>query len=839
MKKNILLPSLILVILFGIFAVFSSKTKKENTKNLYAPNDQLFFQRAYPDFNALSSLNAWQETMGKIAIQIKDNQNRGIWDSPWLLEGPGNIGARFNTIAVNPVDNDIIYAGAAVGGLFKTTDGGQTWNPIFDDKPYLAIGSIKLDPQNPNIVYAGTGDPNIGGYSFVGDGLYKSTDGGTTWTNIGLDYVHIISKIIIHPTNSNIIYVGAMGLPFERDNDRGLYKTTDGGLNWTQVLFVADQAGISDMVIDPANPDILYAASWDRIRNMQESTYYGNNAKIWKTVNEGTTWTPIMNGLPQGDLGRIAIGISQQNSNKLYASVTGTDSQLEGVYQSTNGGAGWNKQDANNINPNILGGFGWYFGTLGVNPTNDDEIWVLGVGVEKSTNGGMDFEDGDLFYDMHADKHDLQFVGNTLYMATDGGMYQSVNGGQSWIDIENIATNQFYRIALNPHEKEMYYGGVQDNGSVGGNATLIDNWDKYYGGDGFQMRFDPTNPDLYYCESQNLNLVYYDANQGGFNDHTSGIDPNDRLPWDAPFTLSAFNPNRQYCGTHRIYRCYQGAGKDWFPISDDITDGIIFSPNMHFVTWVEESPVDSTVVYACTSDANVYITNDDADTWNKRDSGLPQYYATSIHPSPNIAASAYVTFSGYRYNDNTPHIYKTTNYGVNWTPISGDLPPFAVNDLFIYPNDEKIMFAATDAGVYGTKDGGISWNRVGNNMPIIPVYDVEMDTSSKILVAGTHGRSIMTYNVADILTPVSIYNPAEKISVTVFPNPTTDFLSVKIQDNTSLGEKVNIKICALSGTVLIQTDCPDYIPVGTLSPGTYLTVIETPKTRYTTKWVKR
>lgn len=839
MTNKILIPSLILVILFTIPAFFTLTKTKNQSQHQFAPDDQFFIQRMYPDMNAKASVNAWLETMKKVSVQVENNQERGIWDNPWLLEGPGNIGARFNTLAIHPVNNDIIYAGAAVGGLYKTTDGGQTWNPIFDENPYLAIGAVELDPQNPDIVYVGTGDPNIGGYSFVGDGLYKSTDGGATWTNIGLDFVHIISRIIIHPTNSSIMYVGAMGLPFERDNDRGLYKTTDGGQTWTQVLFIADQAGVSDLVIDPNNPDILYAASWDRIRNMQESTYYGSNAKIWKTTNAGTNWVPVMNGLPQGDLGRIRIGISQQNSSKLYSVVTGTDSQLEGVYQTTDGGANWNKQDANNINANILGGFGWYFGKIGVNPADDDEIWVLGVGVEKSTNGGMDFDNGDAFYDMHADKHDLQFVGNTLYMATDGGIYQSQNDGQSWQDIENIATNQFYRIAMNPHQPGMYYGGVQDNGSVGGNASLINNWEKYYGGDGFQMRFDPSNPDLYYCESQNLNLVYYDASQGGFNDHTSGIDPNDRLPWDAPFTLSTFNPKRQYCGTHRIYRCYEGAGKDWFPISDDITDGVIFSPNMHFVTWVEESPVDSTVVYACTSDANVYVTNDNATTWNKRDNGLPQYYTTSVHPSPNNAATAYVTFSGYRYNDNTPHIYKTTNYGVSWTPVSGDLPPFAVNDIVIFPNDEKIMFAATDAGVYGTQDGGTTWNRVGNNMPIIPVYDVEIDTSAQILVAGTHGRSIMTYDIADILTPVSIANPKTFVSLSIYPNPAFDYLSVKVPENFSRSAKLNIRICSLSGSTLIQTDCPDYIPVGDLPSGTYLTVIETEKSRNMAKWIKR
>lgn len=735
---------------------YTAEYAEARLAKMQEPSEHFYVQRAYPD-EALD-LKGYEQALGIARRQYAGSQadaSRSTTNK-WTVQGPGNIGGRINVVEIHPTNNNIIYVGSTAGGIHKTTDGGLTWLPIFDDFTHLAIGEITLDPSNPDIVYAGTGDPNITGFPFIGDGVYKSLDGGQTWNYIGLEDQRIVSRIVVDPTDSLIVYVATMGLPFERNTDRGLYKSTDGGMTWTQSLFVSDQAGIIDLIMDPFDANVLYAASWDRIRTNQESLVSGPDAGIWKSTDKGLTWNLLSNGLPPSPQGRIGLTISQQTAGLLYALYVDTNSNVGGVFQSTNGGTGWTDVTGD-IAPNVLGGFGWYFGQIRVNPQNDAELWVLGVDLWRSQNTGNNwFMVGPPWwtYDVHADKHDLQYTSNgDIYLTTDGGLYKSTNNGNTWTDIENIANTQFYRVAVNPFQPTTYYGGAQDNGSTGGDTSNFNSWPRIFGGDGFQMRFDPDNANIWYAETQRGGLRYSTDTGNSFSSHTQNIDDTDRRNWDMPFILSSFNPARQYTGTYRVYRNTTGAGGIWNPISPDLTDGVIFGNNFHTISTVEESSVDEDILYAGTSDGNVWVSSNLGLNWTNITDSLPDRYVTSIKASQVDDSTAFVTHSGYKYNDFFPHIHKTTDLGATWIDISGDLPPIAINDVYLYPNSDEIIFVATDGGVYGTQNGGLTWNRIGDNMPIIPVYDLEIEPTTQTLIAGTHARSIMTFNLGEFLLP--------------------------------------------------------------------------------------
>ena len=519
-------------------------TDPDPWESKHEPDDQFMMQRAWPDtaFDMKAYTYGVQEALQALATRGPES-----FPGDWKVEGPGNIGARINTIAVDPTNQQIIYVGFGRGGVWKTTNLGQNWVPVFDDQPFQAIGDIEIDPQNPNVIYVGTGDPNISGYPAIGDGVYKSIDGGQTWTHLGLTETRICSKVLVDPSNSDIVYVATMGLPFEPNSDRGLYKSVDGGLSWEQILFFSYQSGVCDLLIDPQNPATLYAAGWDRIRNNYQSIVTGPASKIWKTTDGGQNWTTLTGGLPQEDLGRIGLAMSGTNSSVIFAEYIGTNSQLFGIFKSTNGGQSWQQlptdEDLNGLSANALGGFGWYFAKIRVNPQNDNDILILGVDVWRTTNSGQSWymETPPWWtYEVHADKHDLVFGaagGNYVYLlATDGGLY--MKSDQQFIDMENIPASQFYRVAYNPHVPQNYYGGMQDNGSSGGNASNINDWPRIYGGDGFQMAFHPDEPTIFFAETQYGNIRM--TLDGGNSFSTASIQPGDadRKNWDMPFLIS-------------------------------------------------------------------------------------------------------------------------------------------------------------------------------------------------------------------------------------------------------------------------------------------------------------
>jgi photosystem II stability/assembly factor-like uncharacterized protein len=710
--------------------------------------------------------------------------------------------------------------------VWKTTDGGETWNPIFDQQTFLCIGDIELDPNNPDIVYVGTGDPNIGINAAIGDGLWRSTNGGQTWQSLGLEDQAIVTKIIIQPNGT--LYVATAGNPFERNNDRGVYMSTNDGQTWTQSLFIDNQTGVAGLVEDPTNPNILYATSWTRIRTNQEGTSVSTQGGVWKTIDGGQNWTRLGGGLPNFKVGRAGIDIDATNPNRLAVIFADTTSEFQNIYLTTDGGQTWTNPPNNGLDFGFQGGFAWYFGKVKINPFNPQDIWICGVEMWRSRDGGINwFRTTPDWHIVHPDMHDIQFIdASTVIIATDGGVYRSKNVGYNWTKIENIPTTQVYRVAYNPNRPERYYGGAQDNGIFRGDATLANQWSLLWEGDGFQAVFHPSNANIFYYEIQYGSISGTTKSGQSFFNGSEGLIG--RRYWDMPFFMSKHDPNVMFAGTYRAYISF-GHPAVWAPISEDLTDGVIFGNIYHTISALDESQLVQKRLYVGTTDGNVWR-SDNAATWTNITAGLPDRFVSSVRPSPAFPDRVYVSHTGYRNNDFTAHIHRSDDKGQTWQPISGNMPPVAVYDLYIVPNtQDKVICAATDAGVFATRDGGLSWTRLANGMPTVRTLSLARNDAQNTLMAGTFARSIMSYPL-DSLTQGIAPTPGV-YSLKAWPNLIRAGQSVQIElPGLPINQQANIQIVAPNGSSIWQ-ETRRGIEVGSMTynfancaPGTYIVV---------------
>ncbi|MGE0561109.1 MAG: WD40/YVTN/BNR-like repeat-containing protein [Flavobacteriales bacterium] len=694
--------------------------------------------------------------------------------------GPALMSGRVSDIEGHPKNSKVIYIGTAGGGVWKSNDGGVMFNSIFDDY-CQSIGCVAIDPNKPdNVVWVGTGETWTRNSVSVGDGIYKSNDGGNTWTKMGLEKSDRISSIQINPKNSDEIYVGVLGALWGDSEERGVYKTIDGGKTWEKIFYIDNKTGCSDLVMDPNDSKIMYASFWEYRRTAWSFNSGGLNSALYKTIDGGKTWNKIHNGYPAGKLGRIAVAIAPSNSQIVYSVIETEKPEKNGLYRSEDGGASWKHLNAD---------FGlvvrpFYFSRIVVDPKNPDVLVKAGLFGSISKDGGKTFKG---LGAMHPDIHDIWFDVNDsekLFSATDGGLYRSLNQGTTMEQIENLPICQFYHIAVDNQEPYNIYGGLQDNGSWFGPSASpggveARDWEVIGVGDGFRVYPHPTDPNIMYSEMQGAENVWrYDAKKR----QTRTIqplpvegDPKLRFNWNAAMTTSPNKPDRFYVGSQFVHRS-DDKGDNWTKISPDLTtndktkqqqenSGGLSKDNSgaenHCTIFtIAESPLDAQIIWAGTDDGNVQVTQDDGKTWTNvtpNIKGLPaNTWCYHIEASKFGKGTAYAVFDGHTKNDKNAYAFKTTDFGKTWKSIvTNDVYGFA-RSLQEDLENENLLFLGTEFGLYVTVDGGLNWSKFTNNMPATAVHYLEMHPKTNDLIMGTHGRGII---IIDDISPLRQIKP--------------------------------------------------------------------------------
>lgn len=829
---------LALLVFTGIF-VYSCFLKSDKTDTpAKKPNDWAFLQRSFPygDINQ----EAYREALKRAADMKKEysnRENRASWD----FAGPLNIGGRITAVALHPTDQQTFYVGAASGEIFKTEDGGLSFTTIFDEQPSLSIGDMVLAPSNPEIIYVGTGEANPGGGSVAYDGLgvFRSEDGGTTWSDMGLHESGSIGKMVVHPANTDICYVAAMGRMFSTNPERGIFKTTDGGLNWEKVLYLNDSTGAVDVVMNPENPEILYASMWERTRRPDRRHYGGESCGIYKTTDGGANWTELTSGLPSGpDVGRIGISLAPSNPDILYSIYADEVGYFAGIFKTTNGGETWTQTNDGALG-NMYSSYGWWFGRIRVDPVNPQVAYAIGFDLYKTTNGGNSWSN--IGWSVHVDQHDLYahpLNPNYVVLGNDGGVYISQNAGNSWTFLQNLPITQFYTVDVDYQNPDRLYGGTQDNGTNRTMTGNLDDWVNIYGGDGFYVLVNPQNNQYVYAEYQYGGLGRSTDGGYSFMYATNGISGSDRFNWSSPLVFDPNNPQTLYYGGNRLYKSTNHAA-NWTAISSDLSNGPgQYNQTYGTITTISVSKINGQVIYAGTDDANVWVTQNGGGNWTKISDELPERWVTRVAADPFDEATAYVTFSGYRYDEYLPHIFRTIDFGQTWEDISGDLPEAPINDIIVDPTLDSALYIATDVGVFASWNLGQNWGLLGLGLPNVPVCDLVFHDELRMLIAATYGRSMFRIDVDQFVGTNEIAKADQEILI--YPNPANDFIIVKILEPRSFSY---YQITDLNGKVIShgqihQSSQEIKIDVSNLAFGTYFIRISGNSGKLMKKFVK-
>lgn len=790
------LPSSLYISLIFFVAVAALKTDRQNVQATskwtppgLSPSDWMAMQRAYPQgmINQESYLQAMEQTR-----QMMNSDDRS--STIWTFAGPENIGGRLTDIEVSPVNADYIYLGAASGGVLFSDNGGTSWQNLFNNMPVISVGDLAIDPSNPNTIWCGTGEANSSSFSFLGDGIYRSDDGGFNWQHKGLSRSAYIGRVIVGHSNSNRVYAAACGNLFSSNDERGVYRTADGGNTWQRVLYVTDSTAAIDLVQHPTDPDILYATMWERVRGLTYRRSFGASSGIYKTVNGGNTWTKLTSGLPSGQVGRIGIDISKSDPEILYAVCDLPNSDV-GVYKTTNGGTTWTRTNDGYLY-GMMSNFGWYFGQIRIDPADPDKVFVMGVPLNYTTNGGATWQESS-GWDFHVDHHAMYFTAEgKIYEGNDGGFYKSSNGGLSWSKVNNLPLTQFYAIDIDTKNPEVLIGGTQDNNTIITYTGNTNDWIPILGGDGMYCLIDYQHPDTLYAEYQYGNL-FRSTNRGMSMDYISGPMSSDRVYWSAPLVMHPQVSSTLYFGTYRVWKT-DDIGDSWTPVSGDLTGGL----NNPFSTLstMDISPLDPSIIVTGSCDGRVNVTSNGGFSWKDISEGLPQRWITRVKTDPHDVNTIYVTLSGFRWDETYSHVYKTTDLGDTWLEIGEGLPEIPVNDLVIDPLEPGRLIVGTDAGVYATTNDGAQWHWIWNGVPAVPVCALKVHQPSRTIVAGTYGLSMYRASLDDIFTGIKAADQKIQLKPVISPNPAAGFCSLSF--NMPTQDKVTIRIADMSGKTM-------------------------------------
>lgn len=714
--------------------------------------------------------------------------------------GPAMTSGRIADIAIHPENENVWYVAVGSGGIWKTTNAGTTWKSLFDNEKVYSMGCVTIDPNNPHTIWVGSGE-NVGGrHAGFGDGIYVSHNDGKSWKNMGLENSEHLSKIIVHPENSDILWVASQGPLWSKGGDRGVYKSTDGGKTWKRTLGDEAWVGATDLLIDPNNSDVLYAATWQRHRTVAGYLGGGPGSGLHKSTDGGETWKPLKNGIPKSNLGKIGLAMSPFNSEVIYAAIE-LDRRKGGVYITKNGGTTWSKQsDA------VGGGTGpHYYQEIIASPHHEGTLFMMNNAALISTDHGKTFTNMKRS-NQHSDSHALVFKKsdpNYLLIGTDGGLYESFDHTNSWKYVRNLPITQYFKIAVDD-ALPFYnvYGGTQDNGSHGGPSRTISSdgiasadWWKTLGADGAQTATEPGNPDITYGEFQQGALWRIDSKTQEtvfIQPQAREGDPYERFNWDAPIVVSSHNPKRLYFASQRVWKS-EDRGDSWQPISGDLTlneERVTFPyygksqswdnawdvfamSNYNTITSLAESPKQDGLIYAGTDDGLIQVTENGGTSWKKFSlnniKGVPTTpFVNDVRADLFDANVVYAALDNHKYGDYKPYIIKSTDKGKSWKLINGDLPEKLLIWRLVQDHVKKdLLFAATEFGVYVTTNGGTNWIKLKSGMPTIPIRDITIQRRENDLVAGSFGRGIF---ILDDITPLRNFSPSmNNTEATLFP----------------------------------------------------------------------
>ncbi len=775
--------SLTLVICAGLVFLPTSRAQSPTKA------DAEYLRTAYDTFRSMTAASTY----------------RGI---PWQYLGPTNISGRATDVAVaDKAGARRIYTGFATSGVWKTDDNGTTWQPIFDQQASTSIGDIAVAPSNPDIVWVGTGEANLFRASMAGVGVFKSTDGGQTFTHVGLSDTQTIARIVIDPKDPDVVYVAASGHEWTDNDARGVFKTTDGGRSWIKVLYRSPRTGAIDVVMDPSDPQTLYAAMWQRIRRKWsdprvEPGY--NEGGIWKTTDAGKTWNEVSTGLPAPQFrGRIGLDISRSNPNVVYAFIDNYDEgrpprqgerdaytrpifeariKSAEVYRSDDKGKTWRKvTDSNDFMMGHSGTYGWVFGQIRVDPTDENTIYTMGLGLNVSRDAGKTFA---TLRGLHGDHHGLWIDPKNpaiLYSVNDGGFYHSSDAGKTWAYDVAAGGAQFYNVTLDNSSPIWAYGSIQDQGSRRGRIDLSNGrdaipaveWSNAPGGEGSHQAIDPTNNDIVYSHGFYGNFTREDVSQtagraGRGRGERPGVvsirppakegDAELRAQWMAPVITSQHDPATVYVGFQYVFRSSDRGGT-WERISPDLTSNdpsqmlLRSSSAIPYQTIVAlaESPQNASVLFAGTDDGKVHVTTNGGKSWDDITASLPvRKWISRIVPSKHVEGTLYVTQRGREDDDFAPYVWKSTNGGKTFVSIVGNVPAGPVNVIREDPVEPNMLYLGTDFGAFVSKDGGRTWQVLGGNLPSTQVSDLQVHPRDNLIVISTYGRGMWAMDAVKV-----------------------------------------------------------------------------------------